>query len=82
MVNRRPETLLHCGIPVLPLLPGPTTFANQLPNQIQMKTNSGAPSQKGGLVRSPRHLLAGFKALSSSQCGQNGLVLQQRCVAM
>lgn len=47
-----------------------------------MKTNSGAPSQKGGLVRSPRHLLAGFKALSSSQCGQNGLVLQQRCVAM
>lgn len=86
MMNRGSETLLHSGIPVLSLLPGPTTFASQLPNQMQTTRDknwlrNSESERRAGDKPSP-HLLDGFKALSNSQCGQSGLALQQPCVAL
>lgn len=49
---------------------------------ILMKIDSGTPSQKGWLVTSPGNLLAGFKALSHSQCGQSRLAPRQRHVTL
>lgn len=49
---------------------------------ILMKIDSGTPSQKGRLVTNPGNLLAGFKALSHSQCGQSRLAPRQQCVTL